>query len=494
MTNMCSKLGTAFFILMIVFASDLAAGQADWGQFRGPGGLGVAPKAKNLPVEFGPTSSLVWSCELPPGHSSPVIAGNRIFLTGYANKTLETFCVDSSKGKILWRKAVPAEKIERIHPISSPAAPTPATDGRRVFVYFGSYGLVCYDLDGTEIWQRPMPLPKNMYGTAASPVVAGDVLIFIDDQADNSCLWALDPKTGEPIWKKDRSSFTAGWSTPMVWRNNGVEEVVIYGNWWLVAYDLKSGEERWSFGGLTDEPCITPVSGEGLVFITSYNMGKNPEVIGPPAFDDIIRAYDQNEDGQIDFDEVPPDLSLLSRNDVGREGTHPLRGYFNFLDIDRDKKVTREEYRKWDTFLQDFKFENGIMGIRPGGQDGMQETKAVWTHNTGVPEAPSPLYYQEHVYTVMNGGTVTCQEAASGERKYISKLGAGGAYYASLVAGEGKIFASSMAGVVTVFEAGEELKVLARNDLQERIMATPAIVGERIYVRTDNHLYAFGLR
>jgi outer membrane protein assembly factor BamB len=92
----------------------------------------------------------------------------------------------------------------------------------------------------------------------------------------------------------------------------------------------------------------------------------------------------------------------------------------------------------------------------------------------------------------MNGGTVTCQTAGTGTRKYIEKLGAGGAYYASLVAGDGKVFASSMQGVVTVFEAGDTLKILARNDLGERIMATPAIVEGRIYVRTDKNLYAFG--
>lgn len=491
---MRTRTGITMIALMLFLGPGRAAGQVKWGQFRGPGGTGVAADAKNLPVEFGPAKNLIWKRELPAGHASPCIAGDRIFLTGYANKTLETFGLDRSTGEILWRRAVATEKIERVHPISSPAAPTPATDGRRVFVYFGSYGLVCYDLDGKELWKRPMALPKNMYGTAASPVIAGGLLIFNDDQAEKSCLWALDPKTGEPVWKKDRPQFTAGWSTPMVWRNNGVDEVVIYGNWWLVAYDLKNGEERWSFGGLTDEPCITPVSGEGLVYISSYNMGKNPEVFGPPTFDEIIAKHDQNKDGQIDFDEVPADLSLLSRNDVGREGTHPLRGFFNFLDVNRDKKVTREEYRKWNAFMEGFKFENAIMGIRPGGPGGAKEATAVWKHTTGVPEAPSPLYYQGRVYTVMNGGTVTCQTAKTGARKYIEKLGAGGAYYASLVAGEGKIFASSMQGVVTVFKAGVTLKILARNDLGERIMATPAIVEGRIYVRTEKNLYAFGLK
>ncbi len=485
---------TAMIAIFTILGSGLASGQVKWGQFRGPGGTGLAADGGRLPVEFGLTKNLIWKSEMPGGHSSPCIVGDRIFLTGYGEKMLETLGIDRSTGKILWRQTIPVEKFERGHPINSPATPTPATDGQRVFVYFGSYGLLCYDLEGRELWKKPMATAVNMYGTAASPVVAGDFLIFIDDQAKNSCLWALNRETGEPVWKKDRSAFTAGWSTPMVWRNKGVEEVVIYGNWWLAAYDLKDGTERWLYGGLTDEPCITPVSGEGLVYISSYNMGKNPEVIGPPTFGDIIAKYDKDGDGQIGFDEVPPDLSLLSRNDVGREGTHPLRGYFNFLDINRDKKVTQEEYRKWDDFMNSFKFDNAIMAIRPGDASSGKAAEAAWKNSTGVPEAPSPLYFRGHVYTVMNGGTVTCQVAKSGERKYMKKLGAGGPYYASLVAGDGKIYAASMQGVVTVFEPGGDLKVLAQNDLKERIMATPAIADGRIYVRTEKNLYAFGLK
>ena len=123
-----------------------------------------------------------------------------------------------------------------------------------------------------------------------------------------------------------------------------------------------------------------------------------------------------------------------------------------------------------------------------------EETRVVWSHGKGVPECPSPLYYDGRIYMVKNGGMISCLDSKTGELKYQGRLGAGGPYYASLITGDGKIFASSRRGVVTVFEVGDELKVLARNDLKGRIMSTPAIVDGKLYVRTENSLFAFGLK
>jgi outer membrane protein assembly factor BamB len=126
------------------------ADAARWPQFRGPDGLGVAPEGMRLPAEFGPSRHVVWQVELPPGHSSPCIWGGRIFLTGFdrASQRLETLCLDRGTGRVLWRRPAPAHKIEHVHRVSSPAASTPACDGRRVYVYFGSCGLLGDDRDG----------------------------------------------------------------------------------------------------------------------------------------------------------------------------------------------------------------------------------------------------------------------------------------------------------------------------------------------------------
>ncbi|KPK74297.1 MAG: hypothetical protein AMJ79_14535 [Phycisphaerae bacterium SM23_30] len=478
--------------IVIIFFTTSIYGQARWPQFRGIAGSGVAAEENELPVTFDQNRNVIWRCPLPKGHSSPCIWDDHIFLTGYADGKLETICVDRAAGEILWRKPGPARQIERTHQVGSPASSTCVTDGRRVYVYFGSYGLLCYDFQGAEVWKKPLPLPDNFYGTASSPILAGEVLILLDDQEQKSRLLALDPQTGQTLWDKERIGFKSNWSTPMFWNNQGVDEVVVYGQMYMVGYDLKDGLERWTIPGMTHEPCITPVAGEGLVFISSYNMSKNAEVIGPPKWAELIDKYDKDKNGELAYEEVPPKLSILSRYDADGEGDHPLREQFGFLDVNHDQKLSRQEYHRWQVLLDSYWYENAIMAIRPGKVGVGQGAQVVWKQTLGVPEVPSPLYYQGRVYTVKDGGIVTCQAARTGERKYMEKLGAGGPYYASLVAGDGKIYAAAARGVVTVYEAGDDFKVLAQNNLRERIMATPALVEGKIYLRTDKNLWAFG--
>src|SRR6516164_5067037 len=146
------------------------SGQVWWPQFRGPNSSRLGEGRP--PVHFGLDHNVLWKTAVGAGLSSPIIWEGRIFLTEFdrANKQLATLCIDRSTGKILWRRSVTPEKIEKVHKIGSPAAATPATDGERVYVYFGSYGLICYDLDGKEQWERPLPVPENPYGASASPI------------------------------------------------------------------------------------------------------------------------------------------------------------------------------------------------------------------------------------------------------------------------------------------------------------------------------------
>ena len=140
---------TLILYLLVFLSSGQPAGHAasNWPQFRGPDGQAAATDGKT-PAQFGATTNLLWKAALPPGHSSPCIWGDRIFLTGFENGELETFCLDRRDGRVLWRTPVTAEKVEPFHRLGSPAAPTPATDGERVFVYFGSLGLIAYDYSG----------------------------------------------------------------------------------------------------------------------------------------------------------------------------------------------------------------------------------------------------------------------------------------------------------------------------------------------------------
>jgi outer membrane protein assembly factor BamB len=208
-----------------------AAAQPHWPQFRGPNAAGVAPDGVALPTKFGPAEHVVWKAPLPPGHSSPCIWGDRIFLTGFDKdaKKLETLCLDRTAGKVLWRRPAPAEKIEKVHQISSPAVATPTADGERVYVYFGSFGLLCYDFAGQELWQVPLPVPQTRFGTGTSPVVAGERVLLHVEHLPKPYLLAVDRRTGKTAWKAERPPGMDGYATPVLWAHNGAEEVVTLG-------------------------------------------------------------------------------------------------------------------------------------------------------------------------------------------------------------------------------------------------------------------------
>src|SRR5262245_27621167 len=151
-----------------------------WNRFRGPDGAGLA-RDVHLPEALDPAKNQLWVAELPPGLSSPCLTDERAFVTGCKDGTLSTLCIARADGKILWTKSVKAAALERSQEQNGPASPTPASDGKHVVVYFGSLGLLGYDLDGNELWRRELGVPKNTFGTAASPVLAEGKLVFLSD-------------------------------------------------------------------------------------------------------------------------------------------------------------------------------------------------------------------------------------------------------------------------------------------------------------------------
>jgi outer membrane protein assembly factor BamB len=408
-------------------------GKLWWPQFRGPNSSGVGEGRP--PVHFGVDQKVLWKTAIGSGLSSPSVWEARIFLTEFdrANKQLATLCLDRPTGRILWRRTVAAAEIEKVHEISSPASSTPATDGRRVYVYFGSYGLLCYDLDGKQQWERRLPLPENPYGAVASPIVAGELLV-LNHQGKDAYLLAVDGRDGRTVWKTGRSLFQYGWSTPVHWRHDGVDEIVVLGgdfkpNQRLMAYSLADGAERWWVSGLP--PCgkSTPVIGDGLLFLAA------PDIIMEPA------AERKNPERAEQF-------------------------YANNASC--------------------------VMAVRPGKTGELSQSNIAWSERRGVPGVPSPLYYKGRLYSFMNGGIVFCRVGQTGKLVYSGRIGAPGYYYSSPLAADNRVYIASADGVVVVLDAGEELKILARNQLDGAILATPALVEGKIYVRTETHLYAFG--
>src|SRR4030095_10980444 len=149
----------------------------EWSQFRGPNGSGVSATT-GLPVEFGPNKNVVWKTALPPGHSSPVLTRNRIFVTAHNSAKLLVICLDRQSGKILWQHEVPRLREGRLQNVNGPASPSPVTDGSNVFAFFQDFGLVSYDANGKERWKLPLG-PFNMfYGFGASPILVDDKVIL----------------------------------------------------------------------------------------------------------------------------------------------------------------------------------------------------------------------------------------------------------------------------------------------------------------------------
>jgi len=402
--------------------------------------------------------------------------GPRIFLTGLNQGQLETLCVDRNSGRVLWRRPVPAEKLEPTHRLGSPAASTPATDGAGVYAYFGSYGLVAYDVEGREQWQRPLPTPMVEFGAGTSPVLAGDRLILVCDGDQGSHLLALDKATGRQLWRTERPEFRRSFSSPFVWKHEGEEELIVPGSIWLRSYDLSDGRERWSFSGTSRVANGTPAAGSGLLFSASWNIGGDPgERIQMEPFEAFAREHDQNKDGKLSVHEIP---------------AGPIRERFSQMDLNKDGFTTAEE---WQLMAEMFaKAGNALLAIRPGGRGDITRTHLAWKATRSLPYICSPVCYEDRVYTVKNGGLASCYEAKTGRVLYQDeRLDAAGDYYASLVAAGGRIYAASQKGRVVVWKAGDTLDILARNDLGEEIMATPAVVDSKLYVRTGQHLFAF---
>ncbi len=481
----------ATLIIAFLIASISITAQHQWNQFRGPGGNGIALDEAHYPAEFDLNNKLIWKTEIKTGVSSPVIWDDMIYLTSYNEKVFESLAYDRLTGDLIWKNEVVAETIQRFHPISSAAAPSVVTDGKHVISYFGSYGLVCYDTKGNLIWERKLPIEGNMYGVSVSPVIYKGKLVFSRDSDALSYLELIDPASGETIWHTDRPDYPGNWSTPGFHATEQGDQILIYGVFSMKAYDFKTGEELWTLPKLTDEPATTPLSYKGMIYVTTYNMKTNPEVIGPPPYDSLLLSYDLNKDDSLSYDEIKDNKSFLSRFDADGEGDHPIRGFFRGLDRDSDGKFGRADWQKIIDWIDSFDWNNALIAFKaPEDKGGMPEI--VWQHEYGVPECPSPLIHEGLVYMVKNGGILSCLNANTGNLLFEEKVNAGGPYYSSPVFADGKLYLSSGRGVITVLKGGPEFEILAQNDLKERIQATPALVDGKIYVRTHEGLYAFG--
>jgi outer membrane protein assembly factor BamB len=454
----------------LIFTSEVFG--ADWTQFRGPGGSGVADDQKP-PVKFGPNDNLAWKVAVPPGASSPIVVGDRIFLTAFENEKLLTICYSRVDGKELWRKAAPAKKIEAFHPTEgSPAASTPASDGKKVVVYFGSCGLICYDLDGAEQWKFELPIAETNFGfgTGTSPVIDDGIAYLARDLMKNSAVYAIELTTGSQKWKTERPKMVTNYGTPIVWGTVDRKSLIVPGTASLSSYDLKNGSELWSVGRLPAVNCTVPIlAGDLLVYVAWSPGGPDMKM---PTFEEILKMAGEEK------------LGYLTKE--GSEKT-PLKGLFDNNDLNKDGKITSDEWDTLTKFLK--KGENRAVAVKPGGKG-----EEIWSYTKNLPYVPSPLLYRDRVYWLKDGPVMTCLDAKSGKPIYEGeRLRAGQRYYSSPVAANGHIYIASLEGTIAVIAAGEDAPdVVFSTKLGEGVRATPAISHNTLYVRSDKFLYAFG--
>jgi outer membrane protein assembly factor BamB len=419
----------------------------NWPSFRGPNASGIAegfatPTTWN--VEKG--QSVRWKTPIPGlSHSSPVVWGNRVFVTtaisGKEKPELrvglygdvasvedttvhrwKVYCLDKQTGRILWertaRTGVP--RIPR-HTKSTHANPTVATDGRRLVAFFGSEGLYCYDLQGKLLWTKDLGVLDSgwyvmtaRWGFASSPILHENMVLVQCDVLTNSFLAAFDLTSGRQIWRTPRADVPT-WSTPTIYREGARAQLIVNGYKHIGGYDIRTGKELWRLTGGGDIPVPTPVIGHGLVFITNAHGRMAP-----------IYAIRLGATGDISLKESEQSNSHVT-----------------------------------------------------------------WSYARDGAYMQTPLVYGDHLYVCRDNGALSCYEAKTGKRLYQERLGTGRTgFTASAVAADGKLYYASEEGEIYVIQAGPEFKVLATNPMGEVCMATPAISEGTLFFRTQGHLIA----
>jgi outer membrane protein assembly factor BamB len=457
-----------------------AAMGADWPQFRGPNASGVSEESK-LPVEFGPDRNVLWKTTLPPGHSSPAIAGQKIFVTAIENEKMFTIAMERSSGRILWRREAPRPRKQVIErPANSPVSASPTSDGQNVFVFFQDFGLLGYGPDGNELWRMALGPFNNPFGHGASPILAGDTLLMNCDQDTGSFLLALDKKSGRVLWRTERPHAQRGYATPVLYQPvKGGLQVVVAGSYRLSGYDVRTGKEVWFIRRLPWQVKPTPVIADHVVYFTTFSAESDPgEQENVPPFSEALAQLDKNKDGKLAKDELT-DPRAKARFD-------------EYLDLDDSGFL---EERDWQQYQERRLGESGLRAYRLGGTGDLTESGFLWKNAKTLPNVPSPLVYRGVLYTLKEGGILSSFDLKTGEIIKQGRIpGATDAYYASPVAADGKIFTASEAGKVAVISAGGQWELLRLNDMDDGCKSTPAIADGKIYLRTYNALFCFNNR
>ena len=419
----------------LLIAVITASGRAqEWPQWRGPSANGVADVA-SAPVRWSATDGVRWKTALVGhGTSTPVIADDRIFLTGQIGAgpidkrgaqfpdtrpatiarsrdgrvVLVVQALHLEDGRTLWEHRFPAVgPLPAVHRNHNLATPSVATDGTLLFAWFGTGQLLAFDVDGRLVWERHLGQEYGpfeiMWGHGSSPALYDDVVILLCDHATGGYLVALDKRTGEERWKVDRGPGLRSYSTPLAVVGDDREELIVNSSKQIEAFDPKTGARLWHAGLPVELTVGMPVYRDGMLFTT--------------------------------------------------------RGYAS----------------------------SPYLALATGGLGDVSDTHIRWRHPTRAPYVSSLLLYDGLLYMATENGVLTVTDATSGAIVWRERLG--GVFTASPVAASGHVYFLNESGETVVLRPGREPTVVSRNRLGERSLASPAVVEGRILIRTDQHLF-----
>jgi outer membrane protein assembly factor BamB len=462
-------------ILPVLTEFHLDAADSRFSYFRSDAGLqtGTGP----LPGRLDVPGALAWRTSLDSGHSTPVIRAGKIFLTTYhpESKELAVVALDEKTGQELWRKPILPERVEQTHPIGNPATATPACDGERLFVFFGSAGLFCYDLEGRKLWEQKMGPFRDEYGAGSSPILAEDKVMVNQDHDTDSFLAAFDRATGRRLWKTDRPDAVRSYSTPALWTQEGRRDLLVAGALRLTAYDPSDGKPVWWVNGLARIVIPTPVASGPLIYMASWSPGgdSGKRIVLVP-WETALAKWDANHDGKLSKDEID-DHEVLDR--------------FFRMDLNQDGLLDQKE---WERHAEVFsRAQNSVLAIKPSGRGELDDGVVVWKHSRGIPYVATPVLDRGILWMVKEGGIVTKLDAASGELLQEERVPGFGNFFASPVAGDGRVYFASESGTVSIVASQRDWRVISSRDFHEKIYATPCLNEDRLYLRTERALYCF---
>jgi outer membrane protein assembly factor BamB len=465
--------------LLLALAARVASASdnspADSKYFRSD--AGVARSAGSLPDNLDAPDVLSWRTPLDPGHSTPILNGGKIFLTTFRpdSKQLATIALDEKTGRLLWRNALVPERVEQTHQIGSPATASVACDGQRLYVFFGSTGVLCYDLDGKKVWEQRLGPFRDEYGAGSSPIVLDGKVILNQDHDIDSFLLALDSTTGGILWKTPRPDAVRSYSTPTVWMQDGRPQILVAGALQLTAYDPANGQRLWWLNGLARIVIPTPVPSGPIIYMASWAPGGDAgKRLTLPSWSAALDKWDKNRDGKLAKEEID-DREVLDR--------------FFRMDLDQDGLLNQQEWERHAAVFT--RAQNAVLALKPSGRGELSDSVLLWKHARGIPYVATPVLDHDILWMVKDGGIVTKLDAATGRLLQEERVPAVGNYFASPVAGDGKIYFASEPGTVSIVAAEPDWRVISSRDFHERIYATPVLAHDRLYLRTEQALYAF---